>query len=426
MSPQKINIYTGNHKYSFGIQDIISILEVIFTRKKINYKISSELDPECNNFIIEEFTNLKILEQIEDLKISSNNFSVTLIASEFITHHKLNIPNIKFSYFNNFDLKSPYLIFFYSTVATLFSNSLTKNILELFKNLFRITVNIIDILLSVPLKIIFILLKVFHLLLVLSAKLQSLIIKKKQIQINSLRIHKILKFIYDFLYTHLNLKRLLNFYVFSRENKFINHLYFFVRYKTFLKALKYIDHVIFLNSAMGKQYEFLNIKSLGCISPEFSVNKFLKNIHNCKFGVKMTGSLTPYRKEIFNKISQKISFYNKKNIPVSLEGFSSKNKSNYIFSLHPPQNSEWSFASPTRIFRSFYSDFSIPILTKYFAQSPIENLCIFITEASEKEYFIKELLIYKNKNQINKLKLKLDKYIFNATKNNDKIFNNLR
>jgi len=429
LSSKKINIYTGNHKYSFGIKDIVSVLEVILTRKKINYKISSELDPECNNFIIEEFTNLKILEQIEDLKISKKNFSVTLIASEFISHHKLNYLPVKFSYFNNFDLQSPILIFIYTIVATMLSNSLMKSILDLLKNVIKIIINIIDILLWVPLKVVHITFQSLYLLLWLFSKLQlikALILNKKTFQIKTFKIYNFYSSISRFLFTYVKVKRLLNRFLFSREHKFINHIYFFVRYKTFLKSLSYVDQIIFLNSSMSKQYEFLNIKSLGCISPEFSVSKFIDSIQYGKFGVKITGSITSYRKKILDDFFVKYSLFNKKSIPVSLEKFSTQEKSNYIFSLHPPQNDQWGFASPTRIFRSFYNDFSIPILTKYFGQSPIEDLCLLIDKSSEKEFFTKKLLIYKNKYQLKKFKLKLDKYIINAIKNNDKIFNNLK
>lgn len=54
-------------------------------------------------------------------------------------------------------------------------------------------------------------------------------------------------------------------------------------------------------------------------------------------------------------------------------------KSNTVraaFSLHPPQTMNWKYSSPTRLFRALDQDGNIPVLTHYFNQHPIEDVCL--------------------------------------------------
>ena len=50
-----------------------------------------------------------------------------------------------------------------------------------------------------------------------------------------------------------------------------------------------------------------------------------------------------------------------------------------VFMLQIPQTSLWRYTSPTRVWRSFTKNKSIPLSTKVFAQHPIEALCFPIS-----------------------------------------------
>ncbi|EDZ64354.1 hypothetical protein KB13_486 [beta proteobacterium KB13] len=400
---KEINIYKGNHKFEYGIQDIVEIIENTLIRKKINYKISDKLDHNCNNIIIEEFTNPYFIENIKSLK-NSNKIEITLIATEFITQYKTENEKFIISYFNNFDLKSIKLIYLYSFVAFIVSNIFFFNLINFSKYFTKLILFFFDLIIYffyggflIPYNFF----KKFTLR-------SNIDISKTQPDIKLFKTEELIK------------KTL-----FNRNIKFLNHIYFFVRYKYFLKSLIYVDNVIFLNSKQEKQYKFLNLKSLGCISPEFSIKKFTEKLDQNEYGIKMTGTITPFRYKMMEHFLNHYYLINNDHIPYLIQSFSKKEASNFLFSFHPPQTKDWIYSSPTRIFRSFNNDFSIPIVIHYFKQSQIEDLCILFNEETKENVF-KNFISKKNfKNYLQKYKIKLNAYISKSEKINDLIFDQL-
>ena len=96
----------------------------------------------------------------------------------------------------------------------------------------------------------------------------------------------------------------------------------------------------------------------------------------------MTGTITKYRLNYFNKLKKNINkFLLKRKLLCtflfSFSGFSESNKfKNYLFSFHPPQTKDWISCSPTRLYRAFAIDFNIPVITKNFGHMSIEGLCV--------------------------------------------------
>jgi len=400
---KEINIYKGNHKFIYGIQDIVEIIENILIRKKINYKISDKLDHDCNNIIIEEFTDPYFIEDIKSLKKSSK-IEITLIATEFITQYKTDNEKCIISYFNNFDLKSKKLIYFYSFLGLIISNIFFFNFLKFSKHFTKLTLSFLDFIIYFFYKFFFIPYNF----------LKTALRSNTDISRTSQPKKKLFK-------TEDLIKKTL----FTRNIQFLNHIYFFVRYKYFLKSLIYVDNVIFLNSKQEKQYKFLNLKSLGCISPEFSIQKFTEKLDQNEYGIKMTGTITPFRNKMMQHFLNEYFLKNNENIPHLIQPFSKKEAINFIFSFHPPQTKDWLYSSPTRIFRSFNNDFSIPIVIRYFKQSNIEDLCILFDEKTKDNVF-KNFISKKNfKNYLQKYKIKLNSYISKSEKINDLIFDQL-
>jgi len=417
---EKINIYTGNHKYNYGIQDIIIMLENIFKRKKISYKISSSLDSNCNNIIIEEFTSIHITNQIKTLRSSNKKFKVTLIASEFITSHESKVSKFSFktSFFNNFDLTNTFFIILFSILSNLYSNIFILNTVKTFLYISKTVVMLLNFSLTIPFRIIHFLFLIINFFLKIFLANR---IYKKHIKYFADKM----KIYFDYLYTNIRFDKILKIFSLKRNKKHINYFYFFLRYNFFLKAAPLIDYVIFLHPEQINQYKYLNLNTLGCITPEFSVDNFMQKIQHASFGIKMSGTLTSFRKKMLKTFCQKYFFYNKKHIPFSLKTFSNDNFSNYVFSFHPSQIDKWQFLSPTRIFRSFNSDFSIPIITKKFNQSFIEDICINLNEENEIDLYNNLLCEEKYKNYYPKLHTKLKKYIQKSIINNDKVFKNI-
>ena len=101
-----------------------------------------------------------------------------------------------------------------------------------------------------------------------------------------------------------------------------------------------------------------------------------------------------------------------------------KNKTlkKYQFSLHPPQVESWTFSSPTRIYRSFYNDFSVPIVFKKFNDCEIEDIALFYDKSDKSNNFYENINnISKNRDIYTLQENKINNYINFANINNEEI-----
>jgi len=119
----------------------------------------------------------------------------------------------------------------------------------------------------------------------------------------------------------------------------------------------------------------------GVISPEFNPDDANNRImHNTEHLIEITGNVTQHRQTLLDKINRDILIFgmNSDLKGGRARGFQQINphEKRGTFSFHPPQSRHWAYSSPTRIYRAIAIDYSIPIISHYFGQHPIEDLCL--------------------------------------------------
>lgn len=322
----EFNLYIGNHGKRDGIEDFIEIISNILSRRGHMVTVSSELKIDSPNIIIDEFTNFIANKKIAEIKNTHPETKLIYVLTEFIE--------------SKYGVKS----------FNLFGGILDASAVSLINLFLRIRrsdflppklSDFLSALILLPFSLLF-----------FAVYLGKMLLRRRKISLSG--------------------------YVHSK-------IYMHMRYLGFESMLRHADLLLLAHEANANGLKQLIKPGQpvgGVLYPEVDKEKLIKNLFSKKsLSIEITGSVTKYRQKWINRINntivllgikkefqmcQHISFSNKKN----------KDEPRGAFSFHPPQNAKWKYSSPTRIFRALTHDFNLPVLTKYFGQNPIEDICL--------------------------------------------------
>ena len=385
-----IYIVTGNHFRAHGIEDIVDMFVYVFQRLNISYEVTTNIVPNSNNLLIDEFSNIYFNENLIDTKSEFPSTKIYTVCTEFITK------KFGFTTFNFFSFTD---IFFVTLCKFLLGNFIKKLFLFI-PLLCALTILIIKLF--------------FNLIMVFANYLLNLInvhyLNQDQLELE-----------------HNNpLSRFIARYFMIPFKKYY---YFELRFRGFMQVYDFIDHFYLIHS--NNTSELIDRKLKGIVYPEIiNIDLLLNSLRDKAPGIGMSGSVTSYRLRSLDKFKRTLFIKGIHNFfihNIVFNKFSPTKKSlkkdpltNVAFHFHPPQTSGWTFSSPTRIYRTVSVYNAIPIVSKKFNQHPIEDLAYDYTEPG----VLKALYNFKSEKNLNDFKTKILKYNKLAYTNNDLIFKN--
>lgn len=337
---RSLNLYIGNHNSRKGIEDLISLVEQVFGGREIPVTISSELDPYAINLIIDEFSNYFFNRKLVEFRKANPKAQIVVILTEFV-NRKFGSESL-----NNFGGPSESgTIVVADCVARWFRNDFDGN------------------------------------------NLASLL---KLIVFMPFALFQFMFLVAKFAFGRLFGKKIGNpfqEYLKLCHRKFYMH----IRYLGLKRYLCLANAVITTHENIINGYTKFTgldgkpLRYIGVIYPEFNKDDVLSKLMVSKDPhIEITGSMTKFRYNWMKKIDLTI-------MSMGISGqfgrcrshaFSEKNKKRKkvvirgAYSLHPPQTANWRYSSPTRIYRALAVDHNFPVLTHYFGQNPIEDLCL--------------------------------------------------
>lgn len=322
----QFNLYIGNHGKRDGIEDFIEIISNILVRRGHFVLVSQELSTELPNIIIDEFTNIISNRKIAALKYNYPNAKLIYVLTEFIE--------------KKYGLTS----------------------FNLFEGIGKVSV----------------------------LTLINIYIKLKRSDFPSPTL-------YDFILAFFHLPFYIAFFAIYFVKKFVYRkkcaplssilhrpIYLLMRFHGMSSMLKHADLIVLAHQDIAKNLndDLINSPTFaGLIYPEMDIAKIQKNLFDKKvLAMELTGSVTPYRQKWIDKINNVIMMLGvKHDVGMSQVYSFSNTKSKTVraaFSLHPPQSKHWKYSSPTRLFRALDQEGNIPVITHYFNQHPIEDVCL--------------------------------------------------
>jgi len=321
----KINIYVGNHGKLAGIEDIVSILRDVFSKRGYEVFISGELNENFINIVIDEFTNYLRNIEIADFKSEHPEAILVFVLTEFIESRFL---VRSFNFFDGF-LEA-------SAIAEL-------TILLRLRRKDFLAPSIRDWVVGLIYMPLFFIMIIMH--------FAKNISRKQPASLRS-RLHRT--------------------------------AYLVMRFLGLERMIGYADGIVLTHDLIAAGIRKLDssAKIAGTIYPEINEQDIREKILKGKvLQLEVTGSITPFRKRIIEKMNLTIlalglNHVFKKCKVISFADASELTPERAAFSLHPPQTARWKYASPTRIFRALQYNNNLPVLTKKFAQHPIENLAL--------------------------------------------------
>jgi len=375
------SIYTGNHYTISGVEDYIETLTLIFLKRGFKAEVSNKLNPKLINIIIDEFSNTTQNRILFDFRRNHPNAKLILVATEFIEYKNF---IRSFNFFSN--------------------NLIDSAVVSLMNSYFR--VNEKSFILPGPIDF---LISVAYIPLLIYNYILFLIIKNPFKECGfSWRKH-----LKKFLKSH------------------YNNIYFLRRYIGLESVINCMDGVILSHSMIANNLIHIsgNTPIIGVFFPEIDIKDIKRNIFKGKeLCVEVTGTVTPYRLNKIEEINHDIDnkkigkyFQYCKSIPMSLKY---KDVTRCSYSLHPPQTDDWKYASPTRIYRALCHDNNMPILTKYYGQHPIEDICFVYKKCNDlaklTDFFLDKNRLY------NVILPRINKYTEIATSNNNEIIRKIK
>lgn len=322
----QFNLYVGNHGKRDGIEDFIEIISNTLSRRGHNVKISEELSTEIPNIIIDEFTNIISNRKITTLKNNYPNSKLIFVLTEFVE--------------KKYGLTS----------------------FNLFEGIGKIS----------------------------SLTLINIYIKSKRSDFAP-------PVIYDFILAFVHLPFFITFFTLHILKKFFSRkkcaplssilhqpIYLLMRFLGMSSMLHHADLILLAHKDIANHllYSYKSSDTLkNLIYPEIDVNRVKKNLFVDKeLSIELTGTATAYRQRWIKKINNtimRLGIRHEFDMCKSYAFLNSKSKAiRGAFSLHPPQNRDWKYSSPTRLFRALDRDGNIPVITHYFNQHPIEDICL--------------------------------------------------
>ena len=333
-----VYIYTGNHASQQGIEEYIACIKNIFCGENMaRVETTKNLNPNGTNIIIDEFTSYFTNSLIREFRSENPNVPLILVLTEFV---EKKYGNKSFNHFG-FSPARSFIRVLFSVFARIKRPDYGSN-------------SLVDYLKLVPLGI--------------AGSVEIL----AQFCISQIREIRLISPIGWF------------------KKEFNSDLYFTARWLGFTSLAASVDAYIASHEEIFKGCEKHSIlgkedKRLGVLYPLLDKEKILDGLCVEKeLFIEVTGTITPYRKKWMRKIDKLISildggrhFGRCKSLSFSA---AKKNQKRGAFSLHPPQEKKWPYSSPTRIYRALSHDHSVPVLTTFFGQNPIEDVCFKLND----------------------------------------------
>ncbi|MCP3391895.1 hypothetical protein NLM27_24180 [Bradyrhizobium sp. CCGB12] len=376
-----LSLYIGNHGKSDGIEDYITLITAIMGRRGIDVKVSSTLDPEAINLIIDEFTNYVENRRIANFKRAHPHSKTIFVLTEFT------VRNWGVTSFNNFGgpLDAATIVLFdvyLRFVRDDFGKIEAGRVLRLLCYSPLLAMQLLPTIMKLILRIFF--------------------------------------------------KR------FSHPVKFLrsNHrtIYFHMRYLGLMASLHYADAVITSHEKVIEgvaREDGRPLEHFGVLYPELDPETVIdKLMLDKKLFMEITGSVTQYRQKWIERINTQLTtlglqnvFYYCRALPFSFLA-SDEPAHRGAYSLHPPQTRSWPYSSPTRLFRALSVDHNLPILTHHFHQNPIEDVCFELKGTAS---FVELYEMFNDRSRLrNFIEPKLKRYNEIVTARNDTLAQHVR
>ncbi|MBJ89123.1 MAG: hypothetical protein CMO98_04605 [Woeseia sp.] len=329
----EFSIFIGNHRYLFGVEDHIEILAELFGLDPKNMVLSKALIPGKLNIVIEEMSDPRMLEYVENFKSMYPETALMLVLTEFPTKAGRVVS------FNEFQSVNIGLAEFYSFLLR--QAMLLRNILfRIIPNIFGGRVRALARRLTLPL-----LRASWHLLYKCYPKLAKLI--PQTLEAIGPEIH---------------------YARYMRARAKGTHL---------LKGC--FDMTIALHPAIVERAEeYLGIKA-ECVYPQVSsaVASIIRDkAKRPPLEILFTGSMTPYRTQKLGEVVKAFSGEDRR-YRVSVRSFVNDldDYKGVFGTINIAQSDDWLYSSPVRIYRSLkYS--ILPIVVRKFNDHMLEELAV--------------------------------------------------
>lgn len=323
-------IYTGNHPRLDGIRDYLSLFQDVLGSRGFEVRITGELVPGALNLIIEEFSSYIEHEKLAIIKKTHPDTRLVFVLTEFVSR-RWGVTS-----FNHFEGlgRSCWLALFNVFIR-------------------RARPDFPDPTLPDYLK----------------AAVGAVVLVAAEWRL-----------VARYAVKHLigsDARRILRHLMERNHRLFYNHM----RFVALMSNSRHADAIITSHEGISTRLPG-DPKFLGVVYPELDERAVLGNLMRGKaLHIEITGSVTSYRQEWVERINKQLlvlgihhrfqmcqaySFATQPHDATRLRG---------AYSLHPPQSPAWPFSSPTRIYRALVVDHNLPVLTHYFGQNPIEDLC---------------------------------------------------
>lgn len=203
--------------------------------------------------------------------------------------------------------------------------------------------------------------------------------------------------------------------------------YMVMRFLGLERMIGYADCIVLTHDMIVSGVKNLdsNASIAGTVYPEIDEQEIREKIFKGKaLQLEVTGSISPFRQAVVEEVNTTIRLLGIHHIfkmcqVHSFSDVSGLTDERAAFSLHPPQTAKWKYASPTRIFRALQCDNNMPVLTRKFAQHPIEELAI---EYEGYESLLRMYQYFNDKEQLfHFLDPAMEKYIGISRRGNDAI-----
>jgi hypothetical protein len=389
---RRYNIYYGNHGKRHGIEDYLTILQSVLSRHGYSVEESANLIPGAVNIIIDEFTNYIENRRISEFKKAHPGTIFIFVLTEFI-EKKHFVRSI--NHFGGI----------LDSAVISFLNVLIRRKRDDYRPARLQDWGLLTLYLPI--------LSLYGAAAALRYALLSAVSRK---------------FSSRFL------------------DRFKSHLhklaYFHMRYLGLEEYIKYADLILTSHECIESGVVAAgwlkphDPKFIGVLYPEFAQDEVVEKIFVGKsLHIEITGSITPYRQRYidkYNKLLGQIFIFGLKNIHTLGQGQAIQfgnpedmpKTKRAAYSFHPPQTANWPYSSPMRLFRALNEDRNIPIITHYYGQNPIEELCLRFEGIKT---LVKMIEFYNDKDaMLDFLKPRIEKYNIIARNHNDEIMSSLR
>jgi hypothetical protein len=382
----RYNIYYGNHGKRYGIEDYLTILRCVLSRHGYSVEESANLDPGAVNIIIDEFTNYVENRKISEFKKAHPGTSLIFVLTEFIEK-------------KHFVRSMNHFGSILDSAVISFLNVLIRQKRDDYRPARLQDWGLMALYLPVLSSYGAAVALGYGLLSAVSRELASSFISRFKS-----RVHKL--------------------------------AYFHMRYLGLEEYIKYADMVMTSHECIepglsaADWLKSKNDRLIGVLYPEFAQDEVLEKVFVGKsLHMEITGSITPYRQRYIEKYNRLVIVFGLKSVLGlahaiqfgSLDNASETERAAY--SLHPPQTANWHYSSPMRLFRALNEGGNIPIITRYYGQNPIEELCLRFDGGKT---IVKMIEFYNNRDaMLDFLKPRIEKYNLVARNRNDELVSRL-